>query len=138
MGLGICHLLVKGDFQLVVNQVSKEYQCTDPQMAAYVAEVRRLERHFDGLELRHIPRLDNALTDDLSRLASAQALTPAGAFEERLTRPSVLPAGQDEGEPSSLVERTQAAPSVSSLVKVPPLGECTALAVTLQNSDFGF
>ena len=91
MGLGIRHLLVKGDSQLVVNQVSKEYQCTDPQMAAYVVEVRRLERHFDGLELWHIPRRDNALADDLSRLAFARALVPAGTFEERLTWPSVLP-----------------------------------------------
>ena len=40
VGLGIHRLLVKGDSQLVVNQVSKEYQCTDPQMVAYVATVR--------------------------------------------------------------------------------------------------
>jgi hypothetical protein len=35
----------------MINQVSKEYQCADPQMAAYVAEVQRMEWHFDGLEL---------------------------------------------------------------------------------------
>jgi hypothetical protein len=29
-GMGIRRLLVLGDSQLVVNQVSKEYQCTDP------------------------------------------------------------------------------------------------------------
>ena len=92
VGLGIRRLLVKGDSQLVVNQVSKEYQRTDPQMAAYVAEVRRLERHFDGLELRYISRRDNALADDLSRLASSRVRVPTGVFEERLTRPSVLPA----------------------------------------------
>ena len=51
IGLGVHHLLVQGDSQLVINQVSKEYQCIDPQMAAYVAEVRCMERHFDGLEL---------------------------------------------------------------------------------------
>jgi isocitrate lyase len=48
--------MVKGDSQFVINQVSKEYQYTDPQMAAYVAEVQRMERHFDGLELRHVQR----------------------------------------------------------------------------------
>ena len=37
----LCHM---------VNQVSKEYQCADPQMATYVAEVRHMERHFDRLE----------------------------------------------------------------------------------------
>ena len=40
--LGIRCLLVKGDSQLVVNQVSKEYQCLDPQMAAYLTQVRKL------------------------------------------------------------------------------------------------
>lgn len=70
-GMGICRLLVLGDSQLVVNQLSKEYQCTDSQMDAYVREVRRLERHFDGLELRHIPRRDNAVTDEISLHAFA-------------------------------------------------------------------
>lgn len=37
--MGIRGLLVLGDSQLVVNQVYKEYQCTDPQMDAYVREV---------------------------------------------------------------------------------------------------
>ena len=42
--LGIKRLLVRGDSQLVVNQVIKEYDC--PQMWAYVDEVRHLECRF--------------------------------------------------------------------------------------------
>ena len=110
MGLGIRRLLVKGDSQLVVNQVSKEYQCTDPQMAAYVAAVRKLERRFDGLELRYIPRRDNALADEISRMASSRACVPVRVFEERLTQPSVLPAEQDEGETSSSIQGTRRRP----------------------------
>ena len=53
-GLGIKQLVVRGDSQLVVNQVNKEYDC--PQMAAYVDEVRKLERRFKGLQLEHVPR----------------------------------------------------------------------------------
>nr|AAU90124.1 putative polyprotein [Oryza sativa Japonica Group] len=90
-GLGIRRLLVLGDSQLVVNQVRKEYQCSDPQMDAYVRQVRRMERHFDGIELRHVPRRDNAVADELSRLASSRAQTPPGAFEERLAQPSARP-----------------------------------------------
>nr|CAH66232.1 H0825G02.9 [Oryza sativa] len=71
--------------------VSKEYQCSDPQMDAYVRQVRRMERHFDGIELRHVPRRDNAVADELSRLASSRAQTPPGAFEERLAQPSARP-----------------------------------------------
>ena len=64
--LGIRRLLVKGDSQLVVNQVGKEYQCSDPMMAAYLAEVRKMERRFDGLELRHVLRRDNQLADEVA------------------------------------------------------------------------
>src|SRR5438132_839511 len=49
-GLGVRHLIVKGDSQLVVNQVNKDYLCSDPMMAAYLAEVRKMERRFLGLE----------------------------------------------------------------------------------------
>lgn len=31
--------------------VGLEYQCADPQMATYVAEVWWMEWHFDGLEV---------------------------------------------------------------------------------------
>nr|ABA91954.2 retrotransposon protein, putative, unclassified [Oryza sativa Japonica Group] len=90
-GLGIRRLLVLGDSQLVVNQVCKEYRCSDPQMDAYVRQVRRMERHFDGIELRHVPRRDNMIADELSRLAASRAQTPPGAFEERLAQPSARP-----------------------------------------------
>ena len=40
-GLGIKHLVVRGDSQLVVKQVTKEYG--SPQMGAYLDEVRKLE-----------------------------------------------------------------------------------------------
>lgn len=47
--LDIKLLVINGDSQLVVNQVMKDYECPNPQMAVYVAEVRKIERHFDGL-----------------------------------------------------------------------------------------
>nr|ABA94235.1 retrotransposon protein, putative, unclassified [Oryza sativa Japonica Group] len=79
-GLGIRRLLVLGDSQLVVNQ-----------MDTYVRQVRRMERHFDRIKLRHVPRRDNTVADELSRLASSRAQTPPGAFEERLAQPSARP-----------------------------------------------
>ena len=72
----------------------------------------------------------------LRLLASALALVSTGTFEERLTRPSVLPADQDEGEPSSLVGGTQAAPSVGGPVRVPPPSECVVLAGSPQESSW--
>ena len=54
ISLGIRQLAVRGDSELVVNQVQKEYSCTSTKMSAYCQEVRKLEGTFDGLELTHV------------------------------------------------------------------------------------
>ena len=68
--LGIRRLDIRGDSQLVVNQVMKESSCHDTNMAAYCQEVRRLEDKFNGLELNHIPRCLNEAADALAKAAS--------------------------------------------------------------------
>ena len=52
--LGVRRLDVRGDSQLVIDQVMKASNCHDPKMEAYYKEVRRLEDKFHGLELIHI------------------------------------------------------------------------------------
>src|SRR5438552_4833579 len=97
-GLGVRHLIVKGDSQLVVNQVNKDYQCSDPMMAAYLAEVRKLERRFLGLEVKHVLRRDNQLADELARMSSSGTSSPVGIVDESLSQPSVsVPVGDDDG-----------------------------------------
>ena len=59
--MGIEKLIVRGDLQLVVKQVNKDYQSL--LMEAYVDEVRKLEEHFDGLQIEHIPRVENNIVD---------------------------------------------------------------------------
>ena len=39
-------------------------------MAAYLEEARKLENHFKGMELRHIPRKKNQEADDIARRVS--------------------------------------------------------------------
>ena len=39
-------------------------------MEAYVDEVRKLEEHFDGLQMEHIPRAQNDIADGLSKCAA--------------------------------------------------------------------
>jgi hypothetical protein len=41
-------------------------------MAGYLAEVHRVEKFFDGFEVRYVPRLDNHDTDDLTWIASSR------------------------------------------------------------------
>ena len=45
--LRIRKLIIRGDSQLIVMQVNKDYQ--SPLMKAYVEEVRKLEERFDGI-----------------------------------------------------------------------------------------
>ena len=53
--LGDKRLDVRGDSQLVIDQVMKESSCHDLKMEAYCKVVRRLKDKFDGLELNHVP-----------------------------------------------------------------------------------
>ena len=53
--LGATRLYVRGDSELVVDQVMKESSCKSPLMAAYCQEVRKLEDKFQGIELHHVP-----------------------------------------------------------------------------------
>jgi ribonuclease HI len=86
-GLGISRLVVRGDSQLVVNQINKAYNC--PQMWACVDEVQKLKHHFDGLKLEHIPRGKNVIANELSQIAAKRLPIPAGTFVEWFAKPSV-------------------------------------------------
>ena len=52
--LGVRRLDVRGDSQLVIDQVMKASNCHDPKIEAYCKEVHQLEDKFHGLELVHI------------------------------------------------------------------------------------
>jgi hypothetical protein len=56
-----------------------------------VDEVRKIERHFDGLKLEHIPRGRNTIADELSQIAAKRLPVHVGIFVERLTKPSAAP-----------------------------------------------
>ena len=78
--LGIRRIDIRGDSQLVVNQVMKESSCHDAKMAACYQEVRWLEDKFDGLELNHIPRRLNEAANALAKAASGREPVPTGVF----------------------------------------------------------
>jgi ribonuclease HI len=54
--LGIKRIIVKADSQLVVNFSNKSYTPKDEHMAAYFEEHQKMEKRFQGLELKHVPR----------------------------------------------------------------------------------
>jgi hypothetical protein len=58
-------------------------------MAKYLAEVRRMEKFFDGFEVRYVPRLDNRDADHVAWIASSRVPIPSDVIIEKLTKPSV-------------------------------------------------
>jgi hypothetical protein len=54
--LGIKRLEIRGDSELVVDQVMKDKNCVDPKMAAHCQAVRDMEGKFHGLEFHHVLR----------------------------------------------------------------------------------
>src|SRR5207237_3606156 len=89
ISLGIQRLAVRGDSELVVNQVQKEYSCTSTKMLAYCQEVRKLEGTFDGLELTHVLRNDNNEADKLAKMGSMRTTVPIGVFIQQLHQPTI-------------------------------------------------
>jgi hypothetical protein len=73
--LGIKRIIVKGDSQLVVNFSNKSYTLKDEHMAAYLEEHQKMEKHFQGLELKHIPRGENVEADEIAKRASHRLAT---------------------------------------------------------------
>ena len=52
--LSIKRLLAYGDSKVVIQQVNKDWDCTQEKMDAYCKEIRKLEAHFYGLEFHHV------------------------------------------------------------------------------------
>jgi hypothetical protein len=82
--------------ELVANQVHKDYKCSSPELSEYLAELRKLEKRFDGIEVRHVYRKGNIEPDNLARRASRRELLEPGTFLDILMKPSVKEAN-DEG-----------------------------------------
>jgi ribonuclease HI len=88
--LGIRRLDVRGDSQLVIDQVMKNSSCHDARMEAYCKEVRCLEDNFHGLELNHIARRYNEVADELEKIASGQTTVPPNIFSRDIYKSSVV------------------------------------------------
>jgi ribonuclease HI len=102
LSLGILQLLVKGDSQLIIKQVKGECNCNDPQLDAYMLHAKKLKKDFKVLDLQHVPRANNVVTDDLSTKASTWASVPDGVFKRRLQQPTARPIESGETNISKL------------------------------------
>jgi ribonuclease HI len=126
--LGVKRLDVRGDSQLVIDQVMKNASCHDDKMEAYCKAVRALEDKFYGLELNHVPRRYNEETDELAKIASGRitvsrtflpVISPSPRSSSSLTpratrNPRGLPRTQRARNPWTRTPRTRRTCSPSS------------------------
>jgi ribonuclease HI len=76
--IGIRRILCFGDSDLVVHQVSGEWDTKDANMASYRFYVQQLSGFFKGCEFHHVPRANNDEADRLSKIGSTKQDIPAG------------------------------------------------------------
>jgi hypothetical protein len=86
---GIKRLDVRGDSQLVIDQVMKNASCHDDKMEAYSKAVRALEDKFYSIELNHVPRRYNEEADELAKITSGRIMVPPNVFARDIAQPSV-------------------------------------------------
>jgi ribonuclease HI len=73
--LGISRIIVNLESQLVVYQLNRIYAIRNPILLCLHLQVHRLERMFDYIEYRHIPRELNDVSDLLANYIMDRYLT---------------------------------------------------------------
>jgi ribonuclease HI len=89
--IGIRRILCFGDSDLVVHQVSGEWDAKDANMASYRFYVQQLYGFFEGCEFHHVPRANNDEADRLSKIGSTKQDIPAGVSLEIIRKPPIKP-----------------------------------------------
>jgi ribonuclease HI len=104
ISLGIKRLMVYGDSLVVINQINKEWDCSNDSMGKYCTTIRKLEDKFEGLEFHHVERDRNVAADAFSKLGSSQAQVPPGVFVQEILRPSV---SSDRAEECNILSQSE-------------------------------
>jgi ribonuclease HI len=97
--LGVRCLDVRGDSQLIIDQVMKNSSCYDARMEAYYEEVWRLEDKFFGLELNHVAQRYNEVADELAKIASGRTTVPQTSLPGTSSNPRWFPRRRPSSHP---------------------------------------
>lgn len=68
--LGAKKVDIKGDFELVTKQITREYKCIKENLLMYFAMVKRLLECFEVVSITHVPRIENQEANDLAQIVS--------------------------------------------------------------------
>ncbi|KAK2394865.1 hypothetical protein QL285_056650 [Trifolium repens] len=81
LDLGARHVKIRGDSELVIKQLTKEYKCIQEHLMKYFVIVFSLLKQFESYVIQHVPRIENQEANDLAQIASGYKMSKA-TFEE--------------------------------------------------------
>ncbi|XP_050876271.1 uncharacterized protein LOC127079966 [Lathyrus oleraceus] len=68
--LGAKKVEIKGDSELVIKQITREYKCIKENMLMYFEMAKHLLKYFEVVSISHVPKLKNQEANDLAKFAS--------------------------------------------------------------------
>ena len=79
--LGAKNLLVQNNSRLVIGQIRGEYEAKEERMQKYLRLTKHLTQEFDRVEFVQVPRSQNMVADEVSKLASLEEGGRAWAWQ---------------------------------------------------------
>ncbi|XP_057444291.1 uncharacterized protein LOC130736477 [Lotus japonicus] len=70
LALGAKNVVLKGDSELIIKQLTKEYKCVSENLAKYYVKAISLLAKFDQAGVSHIPSINNQEANELAQIAS--------------------------------------------------------------------
>ncbi|WJX12139.1 hypothetical protein P8452_02668 [Trifolium repens] len=75
LDLGAKNTLIRGDSELVLKQLTKEYKCIKEHLMKYFVIAISLLKRFDQVIFEHVPRIENQKANDLAQIASSYKIS---------------------------------------------------------------
>ncbi|KAK2406377.1 hypothetical protein QL285_042113 [Trifolium repens] len=75
LDLGAKNILIRGDSELVLKQLTKEYKCIKEHLMKYFVIAISLLKRFDQVTIEHVPRIENQEANDLAQIASGYKIS---------------------------------------------------------------
>lgn len=67
--LVVSQIKVRGDSELIVKQVTREYKCIKGSLLKYFVTATLLQKHFGVIDIRHVPKNENQKANELAQIA---------------------------------------------------------------------
>ncbi|XP_050889047.1 uncharacterized protein LOC127094231 [Lathyrus oleraceus] len=73
--LGATRVEIKGDSELVIKQLTKEYRCIKENLIMYFVIANSLLKKFEYIDIKHVLRIKNQEANDLAQIASGYRIS---------------------------------------------------------------